>query len=173
MKIEIDGTKIAIEFSDEDIATYWTPEERETGDIHVDRLQSVIDKIDPNSGVLFFMSASTGEVNHFVLDEECRRLNAAKAKVQERLKATGLPIAGALRSNVAGWLDCRVKDVVNFEKAGLLTRLKGAPVRYAIAEVLALRGCFVEIDAAFLEAIAKGEKVDLGQATIHSLSELD
>lgn len=172
MKIEINGDKVGVEFSEEDREKHFTPHERATLDLTIDRMQSIIDKIDPNSGVLFFVIASTREPNHLVLDDQRKRLAPARAAVQARLQA-GEKVAGVPRSNVAGWLDVRVRDVINFEKAGLLTRLKGIPVMYAADEVLAFRGCFAEIDPAFLEAVARGEKNLRGKATIHPLSAIN
>jgi hypothetical protein len=121
-------------------------------------MQNIIDKIDPNSGILFFVIASTQEPNHLVLDEQRKRLAPARAAVQAKLQA-GEKIPGVPRRNVAGFLDFRTRDVTNFEKAGLLTRLEGIPVRYAADEVLAFRGMFLDIDPAQLAGLQPGARM--------------
>ena len=145
-----------IEFSAAEQRQYFTRRERRTGKFSPERMQEIIDKLSPNSGIFVFLEPSSQQITTVSLDLYRMKVAAAKIALHDKL-TRGISICRLGKEDAANFLDCRPRDVERLSTAGVLTRLSGDEDDYSADEVLALRDSHIEWDPADYEAMLRGE----------------
>lgn len=145
-----------ISLSVEEQQKYFTRRERKTGKLSPERLQEVLSKVVPEFDLFLFIEASTGQSSGLYLSELLRKVAPAKAVLRDRL-ASDAPISTMSIKTAAAFLDMRKLDVQRLRALAVLSQPLPDKALYSADEVLALKDCHLEWDAAEYAAALRGD----------------